>query len=195
MVRIAVLILALSIFQVSFAQNTNETGLPFDSVEFSFGDIFYNGKLYTGTLYALRADGSKKASANVANGRYAGAARTYYPSGQTHFTMRFKDGQAVGNIKVYYPNGEVKLLANLGGTAREGGSNVRNINYWVYYQSNYKQKFKGSGRIMLLTKEGLSTQRLSEMPMDRVYAFAIFDNRVKNGGKFIPNSAEMYFPF
>lgn len=195
MVRLGFFILAFLAINSVQAQDSAEQGLPFDSVEFSFGDIFYKGKLYTGTLYALRADGSKKASANVSNGRYMGAARTYYPSGQTHFTMRFKDGEAVGNIKVYYPNGEVKVLANLGGNAREGGAKIRNINYWVYYQSNYKQKFKGSGRIMLLTKEGLTTQRLCEMPMDRVYAFAIYDNRVKNNGKFIANSSEMYFPF
>jgi hypothetical protein len=195
MVRFSLLVFALLSINLGISQNAEKVGLPFDSVEFSFGDILYKGKLYTGILYANRSDGSKKASANVSNGRYMGAARTYYPSGQTHFTMRFQNGDAVGNIKVYYPNGEVKLQANLSGDAREGGSNVRNINYWVYYQSKYKQKFKGSGRVMLLTKEGLTTNRLSEMPFDRIHAFAIFDNRVKNGGRLIPNSSEMYFPF
>lgn len=195
MVRFSIILVTLLSLNFGFAQGSNNKGMPFDSVEFSFGDILYQGKLYTGLLYANRADGSQKASANVVNGRYMGAARTYYPSGQTHFTMRFVDGEAVGNIKVYYPNGEVKLQANLAGNSRDGGSNVKNINYWVYYQSKYKQKFKGSGRIMLLTREGLTTQKLSEMPTDRIYSFAIFDNRVKNGGRYISNSADMYFPY
>lgn len=195
MVKNLVLVISFFIAQIGFSQNEQDQGFPFDSVEFSFGDILYNGKLYSGILYANRADGSKKASANVINGRYAGSVRTFYPSGQTHFAMRFQNGEAVGNIKVYYPNGEVKLQANLSGDAREGGSNVRNINYWVYYQSNYKQKFKGSGRLMFLTKEGLTSQKLSEMPIDRIHAFRILDNRVKNGGRFISNSSEMYFPY
>ena len=180
---------------LALAQGDESLSLPFDSVQFSFGEIIYQNKPYSGTLYEKYADGGNKASANVVNGKYNGSVRTFYPGGQTHFTLRFEDGEAKGTIRVYYPNGEMKLQANLGKTAREGGSNVKNISYWVYYQSSYKQKFKGSARVMFLTKEGLTCSSLGDMPANKIYAFGIFDNKLKNNGKFIANSALMYYPF
>lgn len=195
MVKYILILGAFICSTIVFGQDDETTGLPFDSVEFSFGEISYQNKPYTGTLYDRYADGGNKASANVVNGKYNGSVRTFYPGGQTHFTLRFDDGEAKGTLRVYYPNGEMKLQVNLGGTAREGGSNLKNITYWVYYQSNYKQKFKGSGRIMFLTKEGLTCSALGDMPANKIYAFGIYDNKLKNNGKFIANSALMYYPF
>lgn len=172
-----------------------DASLPFDSVSFSFGKISYNNKAYTGSLIATYPDGSNKASANVVDGLYEGSVRTFYPGGQTHINIRFVNGQPEGILRAYYPNGEQKLQAKVQGQAREGGCNVKNISYWVYYQNKYKQKFKGSARLKFLTVEGLSSYAIGYMPANKIEAFALYDNKLRNSGKFIENSAEMYFPF
>lgn len=188
-------VLALLCFLFTSILMAQDESMPFDSVTFEFGKITYQNKNYTGSLIAFYPDGGNKASANVVDGLYEGSVRTFYPNGQTHINVRFSKGEANGILRAYYPNGEQKLQADVQGQAREGGCDVKNISYWVYYQNNYKQKFKGSARLKFLSSEGLSSYGLNYMPAHKITSFALYDNKLRNKGKFIENSAEMYYPF
>ncbi len=177
-----------------FAQENPVMKIHADSVEYNNGIITYQGKDYTGVLEAFYPNGDKKVVARVLMGQYHGPLRTYYENGQTHMTLTFKQGELVKSMAVYFDNGELKLRADVGEQERNGGNKVTNISYAFYRQTSMERGFKGSARMQLITHQGLSAYSNGFLPCNEIAGFRLFDNRLKNNGKFLEDSREVMAP-
>ena len=101
-------ILLVSIFLFFGACSKSEEKIDFSLAEERNGLVFKidDDEPYTGTIYGLYEDETKKAERNYKNGKLEGLSVFWYSNGNVDHQGTYKDGKLDGPSAAWYPYGE-----------------------------------------------------------------------------------------
>ncbi|TXC77050.1 toxin-antitoxin system YwqK family antitoxin [Luteibaculum oceani] len=188
--------LVVALVSMGFANGYAQGALAYDQVMFAKDKILdlRTGLPYSGRLEEKYSNGKLKWVSLVKDGKLIGSTKGFYPSGQTHFILTYEDGDLTGVFTEYFSNGELKFQGDISRQSRYGGNDMRGFLYCYYDGDRYKNKYKGKGRIQLMTANGLSPFFNGHMSPNLIEGYRVFENKMVNYGMFIEDSREIVCP-
>lgn len=119
------------------------------------GRTYVDSKLFTGTLYALSADGDTLEMKSYEDGREHGLHREFYDNGQLKSERMFNEGKKKGIHRTWWPNGVLQSEHPFRNDEFEGrcrswspeGTLLTNKNYKEGHEHGRQQQWDSNGRI------------------------------------------------